>query len=279
MSYQKVLLLQGPLDSNGVDPVVQFLDLADRPQILYNCENNIKYMSMAFRSKGFKVCYSGWSEDREWLEANRQLFDYLVISDQSRLRTNSIRNGVYLNNNKEKMYFAAQEGLLAIAQDCGEDALVFRIRSDVSINQELIILEAGKIQKGSKIILVEYLFADKILTLPDFMLMAEISVMRRIYSDLYNRSVTNTSYHLSSHVDHGIEYVKLKQIGVISQIVCMSKACYDSTVWRGTPRYFEYIFPKVHNNHFFDGMMNVPENFDIEAVIANIPKAVAGPEP
>lgn len=283
MSINKVLLMQGPLNVNGIDLVLQYLypDTTKRSHVWvkYNCETNIRYMSMAFRSKGFKICYSGWNEDREWLEANRDLFDFLAISDQTNLRTHNIRGGTYISNNKEKMYFAAQEGLAAITEVCGNNAAVLRIRSDVAVNQELMALQMERIKQGSNIVLIEYLLTDKMLAIPEIMHMGEISILRMIYTDLYTRSRTNTSYHLSSHVEHGISLVKLKQAGVISSIQCMSKACFDSMVLKGGPRYFEYMFPDMHNNYFFDGEMSVPQNYNIDAIIAGFPEFVAGPEP
>ena len=281
MAQTHVLVLQGPLEITGIDPVLQHMypDTLNRSHVWvkYDCRTNIRYLSMAFRAKGFKICYSGWNEDREWLEANRECFDYLAISDQSDLRSHSIRNGVYISNNKEKMFYAAQAGLEAVAAQEEPDTVIFRLRSDVAINQELVAQEVTRVQPGSGLILVEYLNLDNILLIPDFMIVGELSTLLPLYNDLTERCRTNTSYHISAHIDIGITLVKMKLSGAAQAVQCMSKACFDSSVWKGVPRYFEYMYRSEHR--FFDGGLSVPEGFDVDAILAQIPEANRGAEP
>jgi hypothetical protein len=280
---QCVLLLHGPMLSRGINPITQNLhnDAGGREQVrsVFNCDQNVLAMSYVYRQCGFKVIYSGWSDDAEWLEANRDAFDYLVISDQSTLAGHSIANGETVVNNKEKLYYGALRGLQVAQQELGNDVLVFRLRSDVAVNHVHAVTEINRLRLGGGILLVEYMNMHKEMAMPDFMLMGELLPMLSIYADLYQRSASGNGYHVSSHVDHCFAYLKAQEDKVLKAVVFMGKPIFDSVVWRGVPRYLEYVFPDYSKNLAFDSMMMMREGLTVDKLLATVPPQLSGRQP
>lgn len=266
----KVLLLHGPLNSVGTNLIVQrfYPDPVERKRswAAFSCEQNIIALSVAFRALGFKICYSGWNEDREWLEANQGLFDCLAIADQTGLKEESMFIGRAVPNNKEKFYYSAWQGLCEIERMLGPDVLVFRLRSDIAVRPDLAAVELDKVQPGSGRLMIEYLNTENMLAVPDFMLATELRVMKTIYGDMFRRSRAGEDFHISSHIDHGLTYILLQQGGLVGEIRCMGRAIYDSLVWRGIPRYFEQtVAGQDEKHHVFDVLLDVPPGFDVYA--------------
>lgn len=281
MSVQKVILLHGPINSVGINPVTQYIyqDPFTRVQVgeAFSCTQNIIALSLSFRALGFKVCYSGWSDDAEWLEKNRGLFDYLVVSDQTNLKSKSVRGEFVFPNNKEKLYYSVYQGLCEIEKNFSdEEVVVFRLRSDISVNPRLAEPEVTKVIHNSKIVVIECLYESAMLTFPDFMMVADLHVMKEIYESMYRRSASGNAYHLSSHIDHSLTCIEMQQKGLVQVIQCMGKDIYDSVVWRGVPRYFEYMFEEFSKHPMFDCVLNVPSNFNISQVVAAIPETLSG---
>ncbi len=280
MAVEKVLLLHGPMLSRGINPVTQNLyhdaEGREASRSTFNCDQTVIALAHVFRHHGYKIAYSGWADDTEWLESNRALFDYLVISDQNVLPSESIRNGKVLVNNKVKLYYGALAGLRLVKQHLGEDAIVFRLRSDVAVHQAHAMADMNRIARGSKMVLIEYLNVDNMFAVPDFMIMGEVAVLEAIYESLYTRGAEGNSYHLSSHVDHSFTYLAMQKAGVVGEVQCMSRASFDSVVWRGVPRYFEYMFPNFSKNLFFDGRLSVSPQLDLDQLIASIPPELSG---
>ena len=274
MIEEKVLLLHGPMQSRGVNPISQQLyrdaQGREKARSTFDCGPNVIALATAFRACGFKVVYSGWSEDSGWLNASSDLFDHLVLTDQSTLRSESPFHGTLVSNNKEKLYYGALRGLDLIREKVGDQAIVFRLRSDMAVTPQAVSSEISRIKRHSRQILIEYLDTAKTLWAPDFMLMAEVTVMQAIYRHLYDLSAADKSYHISSHVDHIFAYLRLREEGVISDIFCMSRVIFESLVWRGIPRYLEHSFPGFAHTFFFDGKVEVPQEFNLESVLARM---------
>ncbi|HEX8606333.1 MAG TPA: hypothetical protein VF774_27065 [Pseudoduganella sp.] len=272
MTLPKVLLLHGPLNSVGTNLIVQrfYPDPVERKRswAAFNCEQNIIALSVTFRALGFKICYSGWNEDRAWLEANSGLFDNLVIVDQSGLKEESMFVGRAVPNNKEKFYYSAWQGLCEIERATGSDALVFRLRSDIAVRPDLAAAELDKVHPGSGRLMIEYLNAANMLAVPDFMLAGELRVMKTIYGDMFQRSRAGEDFHISSHIDHSLTYILLQQAGLVGEIQCMGRLLYDSMVWRGIPRYFEQTVAGADAQQLvFDALLAVPPGFDVHAQV------------
>lgn len=273
MAVEKVLLMQGPTQFPFRDPFPELLFYAHLP---YDARHCIALMSRAYRALGYKIVYSGWLEDQEWLEANRELFDFLVVSDQHQLNTESSYFGNTIGNNKDKLYYAALRGLQLIRAELGDHALVFRVRADVTVHQGLIDAHMARIKHGSGDLMIEYCDVTKMQSTPDFLLLGESGVMEQVYAGLYQRSISGKAYHVSSHIDHMLTYLMLQQQGVVGEIICMSRQLYDTLVWRGLPRYFQEIDPGILAKLAFDTAVAMPPGVRVEDLIAQIPPEATG---
>jgi hypothetical protein len=276
----RAVLLHGPIDSVGINVVSQHLHPTahDRAEALahFSCKQNILTMARIFRAMGFKVCYSGWNEDRPWLEENSALFDCLAISDQTQLKSQDVRGDLIFPNNKEKFYYAAYQGLLALEAKFGADAVVLRLRSDVLVAPDLALAEVARVERDPAVLLIECMRMERVLSFPDFMLVAVLGVMRDIYEGMYTRSRAGTAYHLSSHVDHSLTCIGMQQQGRLREIQAMGREIFDSVVWRGMPRYLEkYVEPQVPQLAF-NVTVAVPADFSIERIVSSVPKLLAG---
>jgi len=276
---EKILLLHGPLRSTGINSVTQQLfkteDVRAKGVFPFQAEANTFALSTVFRAHGYKIVYSGWDDDREWLEANRELFDVLVLSDQSNLKDKDVRQGFVIPNHKERFFFGVYRGLEAVQQHYGADAVVFRLRSDMAVRVELAQEEINKAIVKPGILLIDYLDPANLLRFPDFMTCGRVKTVLALFQDMALRSIAGEGYHVSSHIEHGLTAARLQQEGVIGEIGSMSRALFDSLVWRGIPRYLEYGFTDYQEMAF--GMIfTVPPNLNLQEYIDNIPAVLSG---
>jgi hypothetical protein len=271
MSTTKVLLLHGPLNSVGINLISQHIPTTAEGRrdhwFPYHCQPNIIALSQVFRQLGYGVVYSGWNDDSEWLEANRGLFDGLILSDQSHLKSEDRLGATVYPNNKDKLFYSVAQGLREVQRLYGEDAIVMRLRSDCAVKAELVQAEMDKAEQEPGVMVVEYLNTDRMLMVPDFMMVARAGVMHAMYHEMFERSIHGNAYHISSHMDISLTLIGMRQQGRLSGIHTMSRALFDSLVWRGLPRYLEEtLFPNVLQA--FDCSMNVPPGFDLAGEIA-----------
>lgn len=272
MATEKVLLMHGPTQLPYRPPFPELF----YPYVPYDSRPAIGLMAQVFRRLGFKVAYSGWQEDGEWLEANRQLFDFIAVSDQHQLNTESAFFGKTIGNNKEKLYYASLRGLQAIRQGLGDDAVVYRLRGDVTVHQGHVAAHVARIARGSGDIMIEYSDVSNMYFTPDFMLTGEVAVLEAIYASLFARSAAGTSYHVSSHVDHTLTYLALQQAGVVGRIISMGREVHDSMVWRGIPRHFQEADPRLGASRSFSSEMRIHPSLTVEHLIAQIPAGATG---
>ncbi|MGZ3184118.1 MAG: hypothetical protein ACXU8N_16905 [Telluria sp.] len=277
---EKVLLLQGPLHYRGINPITQnlFTDKESRAKGAghFSADQTILAMALVFRGLGFKIVYSGWTDDAAWFDDQAALFDHVVLSDQSQLASQSVFKGEVIPNNKEKLYYAAWRGMQKVVEAWGEEPVVFRLRSDIAVDYRCALAEAARLAPGSRELLVEYYDTKRAMWMNDFMQIARAGVLLAVYRELTERSLSNQSFHVSSHVDHYMTYFKLYNDGALSRLLCMNRAMYDSVVWRGIPRYMETVFPAATENLFFGGALEFPTEHSFEAVYANLDPAARG---
>lgn len=273
MGIEKVLLMHGPTLLPFRPP---YPDQLFYPNVAYDSRPGIMLMARVFRAIGFKVAFSGWEEDADWLNENEELFDYLVISAQHHLHVESTWFDNIIPNNKEKLYYATLQGLRAIRAGLGDDAVVYRVRADVTVHQGQIALHMAQIRRRSGDIMIEYWDAGKIYSTPDFMLMGEVAVLDAIYTGLYERSRAGTAHHVSSHIDHTLSYLALQEAGVVGRIICMNKDVFNSVVWRGLPRHFMEINPALTENYAFNCEMRIGSGVTVEQLIAQIDPGASG---
>ncbi|MYM36638.1 hypothetical protein GTP38_20105 [Duganella sp. FT94W] len=275
MAAEKVLLMHGPAQLPYRPPYPEQLFY---PYVAHDCRPGITLMARAYRALGFKIAYSGWEEDAEWLRENAGLFDFLAISDQHRLRTESDFFGQTIANNKEKLYYSVLAGVRAIRAGLGDDAVVFRVRADVMVHQGHIAAHAAVLRPGSGDVMIEYCSVDNLYSTPDFMLLAEVCLMDLIYTGLYERSRAGTSYHLSSHVDHTLTYLALKEQGLLGRIICMQRTVHDTALWRGLPRYFEEIEPALQAKRGFGIELIMGDGATLAELLTRIVTGAIGPQ-
>jgi hypothetical protein len=281
---EKVLLLQGPLISTGTSELVSCLFLADREarstenwNHTFNCDETIRSMVYAFRARGFRIVYSAWDDDAAWFDEHAHLFDQVVLSDQSKLRTETMWNGSMIGNRKEKMYYAALRGLQAVEELFGADALVFRLRSDVAVDPRHVLADMARLVGRPRLVLTEYFNAIKPMKMPDFMQLGQADVLRAIYAHMYHLSSIDNSYHVSSHIDHSITFVQLLRQGALDTIETMSRATFESAVWRGVPRYLAYAVPGFADEFGFNCGCTPSPDLNVDALLASMgwtPKSV-----
>jgi len=283
MAITKVLVLQGPLRASGINPVTQNLskDIEARRvlSVPFDASHTIHALCYVFRVQGFKIIYSGWNDDAEWLNANRSLFDHLVLSDQSTLKTQDVRGDLVLPNSKQKLYYGALRGLELACEHYGKEALTLRLRSDVSVNFNHVLAEFRKLLSYPKSVLIEYMHMDKPHSMPDFMNIGHSASLLAVYRHLFELSAAGQSYHVSSHVDHSLAYMRLQELGVISDLICMERALFDSVVWRGVPRYMESVFHEHAEDMFFGGRVERNPAVSVADIVARIPPELSGRDP
>jgi hypothetical protein len=147
-------------------------------------------------------------------------------------------------------------GAQGAAEKFGEDALVFRLRSDVCVHYAYAMLEMLRLERNPNAVMIEYMDMSKPFSMPDFMNMGSARILTAVYKHLFERSRAGTPYHVSSHVEHSMAYMQLQEDGVISDMLCMGRQLYDSVVWRGVPRYLENVFEGFAQNLYFSGKVD-----------------------
>lgn len=264
----KVLLLQGPLNSVGINFFTEgiYRTPEERQKVWasFNAAENIRALSYVFRAYGYKIAYSAWSEDSDWIVKNSELFDVYCINSQHEIPSTVEFMGRPIQNNKEKLYCGIYEGLRKIQSVYGNECVVTRIRSDLAVDVrevEKSVTLAGEYERS---FFVE--FADKrnMFYVPDFITIANIIVTLNLYRNLISLCEKNESYHISSHIDHGIELLNLKEKGLLEHLICMHRGIHDSMVWRGLPRYYGHAHNKSSEELLFDCVVNLPPDITVE---------------
>ena len=273
MAIEKVLLLHGPTQLPFRPPYPSELFY---PNVPYDSRPGIVLMARVYRAIGFKIAFSGWEEDSEWLRENAELFDFVAVSDQHTLNTESNYYGKVIGNNKEKLYYAALAGIRAVRAALGDDAIVFRLRADVTVHQAHVAMQVAQVQRGSGDIMIEYMDVQKIHSTPDFMLLGEVAVLDAIYTSLYERSRAGDAYHVSSHVDHTMTFLALQEQGVVGRIISMRKEVHDSVVWRGIPRHFQEFDPSLHATRSFGTELALSGGLTVAQLLDQIDPGVSG---
>jgi hypothetical protein len=282
MSSEKILLLHGPVDSYGHNGVSQTLvvaeqDYSDRDpdDLYYNCRPNIVALANAFRARGFKIAYSGWEDDRVWLTKNARHFDCCCFSVQNDIKNRTEWMGIKVSNNKDRFYYIVSQGLKLIRENVTGNANVFRMRSDIAVDPALALQEMARLEAHPQQLIIEYLNADNLHKMPDFLSTASLEVLEAIYHGLAERSRAGQGHHVSSHMEHFLAYLLAKEAGIVSDIVCMGKNIFDSLVWRGVPRYLEYSVSDFTRTLFFDGSLSVPPAMTAQSIINSIAPELA----
>lgn len=276
----KVLLLQGPLDSIGINffTADKYKTPEERKLVWskYDCRENVKVLVHLFCDLGFKTVYSGWEEDAEWLNANSHLFDAMHIASQSELTDTVEFQGRLIQNNKEKLYFSCYAGCLAAAKITTREAPIIRLRSDVFLNHRAMAANLAVLDQLPHAFLIEYANLKNTYFVPDFVTAGSLSSHMSLYDNLLNACQKNGGHHISSHIDHGIELAKLSQEGTISNVICMQEEIHKTMVWRGIPQYATMASKPETENIVFNCALNYPRNHDFAQVIDAMPPEVAG---
>lgn len=278
----KVLLLHGPTQSTGIVSVLE-QDYKQRtgevgPYAPYDGRANILAMALVYRACGYQVAFAGWHEDADWVEANRAAFDCSITCDQHQLNTDSTFFGQRIANNKEKLYYISLRGLQLVRQHYGGDAQVFKLRCDVVVDQRAATANLERLRHHPSDIAIEYIRTDNMFSAPDFMVMGRAGVQERIFEHLYRNSAAGTSFHVSSHVDHTFTFLTLQEQGHIDQIRSMTRAVFDSVVWRGIPRYLQTVDPNYARFFSFDSAMQIAPGIKVAQLVALISPDVSGKE-
>ena len=276
----KVLLMHGPIVSHGINFLSSLLHASpeerERASVAFNAAENIRCLSHVFRSRGYKVVYSGWSDDTEWIQQHSYMFDAYCINDQKSLPNSVEFQGRRIQNNKEKLYFSLVQGLREIEGTIGKDCTVVRLRSDVAVDvneiDKMVLTNASCPQS----ILVEYANPENVLFVPDFITIADLGTHLRLYENLRRVCRERGGYHISSHIDHGIEFLQMLEQGELSQVVCMSRALHDTMVWRGLPKYYAYASGDPSEKLLFNCLINYPSGMKSEETLKSIHPELAG---
>jgi len=279
-SKAKVLLLQGPVVSNGINFVTSHLYRTPEQRkpvwAAFNAEENIRVLSHVFRARGWKVVYSAWREDEAWITQNAHLFDGHVISDQSNFREDSRFMGRVIQNNKEKLYFGCLAGLLRTRELFGEDCWVLRMRSDIAVDPVLMDQELLKLAASPRAVLIEYAEPRNTYFVPDFLMLSAWASQHALYAHLTDVCARGVSYHISSHIDHGAGFLKLLEDGVIDLVACMKAQVHRTMVWRGIPRYQLLALQDYQEDYFFDCVLQYPAGVKLADLVRMIPRELAG---
>jgi hypothetical protein len=258
----KVLLLHGPILSTGVN--FYTAELKEKPVGHFSCAENIRALSAVFRSRGYRIAYSAWLEDAEWIEENNHLFDCVIVGDQGVLTSKTEFYGKIIQNNKVKLYYGIYQGLLAVEKLFGSECSMIRLRSDVSVDPKLIEEELDKLSYYSESIFIEYADQENHLFVPDFICISKLGTQKILYKNLLDLCFKNGSYHISSHIDHGCEFVNLIYAGHLQNVICMAEEVHKTMVWRGIPRYFVENDLREKRNFLFNCLISYPACYNLE---------------
>jgi len=281
MNITKILLLHGPILSNGINFLSSEMHKSphERKNVRTNFDSseNIRLISILYKMYGFKVIYSGWQEDEEWLKNNAHLFDGYCVSNQNIYKDESVFLGRPIQNNKEKFIAGCLSGINYSLNLFGNDSIVVRMRSDLAVDIKKINEEISKITHLPKAFLMEYADPGNIFFVPDFIFISYIELQFQVYNHLYEMYTLNGyAYHLSHHIDLGATFLKLKNENKLDQLICMSQSLHDSMVWRGVPRYYQKAFITNFEYYYFDCIVDYPINFSLSDLIKSIPLELNG---
>jgi hypothetical protein len=275
----KTLLLHGPIKSFGINFLTSQIhespEARKKASAMYCTEENIKSLIHIFRGNGYRIFYSAWAEDEKWFAANKDLFDFVCVSNQSSIPDSVEFQGRLIQNNKQKLYFSIRQGLAAIRREIGESVVV-RLRSDVAVDFHEVEKATVVARSYRKSFLIEYAKADNPLFIPDFITVGDVDTHLILYENLVNICKENGGYHISSHIDHGIQLLKMKSRSELSHVICMSRGLHESMVWRGLPRYYSNKDKEINKDLFFDCVLSYPENYDVESAIRGMHPQLRG---
>jgi hypothetical protein len=281
MKFNKILLLHGPILSNGINFLTA--DIYRTPQerknvrVDYDAKENIRSLSILFKKYGFIIVYSGWEEDEAWLKSNESIFDGYCISSQNSFKNESDFLGEKIQNNKEKFIAGCLSGINHSINLFGLNNIVVRMRSDIAVDVRIINEEILKIVNLPKSFLIEYADPKNIFFVPDFIFISYIDMQLQVYQHLYEMYKLNSNaYHLSHHIDLGATFLKLKNEKNLEQLICMSQSLHESMIWRGIPRYYQKSYISNLESYYFNCLVNYPMNFTIEDLIRKIPPELSG---
>jgi hypothetical protein len=276
----KVLLLHGPIQSIGINFLTSQLHAApedrNRVSAAFSAAENIRSLSHVFRGRGYKVVYSGWSEDQAWITQHQSLFDAYCINDQKELPDSVEFQGRLIQNNKEKLYFSLYQGLREIESVMGQDCTVVRLRSDVAVDVKEIDKLVLTCFNYPQSILVEFANPDNVLFVPDFITIADLATHSKLYRNLSRLCRQSGGHHISSHIDHGIEFLRMREQSELSQVICMTRALHDAMVWRGLPRYYAQTDGDPSEKLLFNCLINYPPGMNFEAMLKSLHPNLAG---
>jgi hypothetical protein len=276
--FNKVLLLQGPLDSKGINFLTPELcgNSGDHVFAQFDTRENIRALSYIFRNHGYRIVYSGWEEDRLWLSENSQLFDAVCVNNQDNIPNTCEFFGKNIQNNKEKLYFSIYQGLLEIQRKISENCLVLRLRSDVAVDIRQLEKFTPALLLYQDSIIIEYAKTDNTYFVPDFLTVASLDTHLRLYKNLIEICKRQGGYHISSHIDHGLEFLNMQLRGELSEVICMGSEVHNSIVWRGIPRYYANLKIDTSNVLLFDCLIKYPNGANIDSVIKSIHPELLG---
>jgi hypothetical protein len=277
---EKVLLLHGPIESTGINFFTAEVYRSPEQRCLvsakYHAGENIRAISHIFRSHGYKVVYSAWEDDQDWIVSNKNLFDAYTINPQERIPSSCDFQGRLIPNNKEKLYRSIYYGIQTAEENFTSECTLIRLRSDVAVDVKFIEHAVHVSNQYTSSILIEYADKENILFVPDFITVSSLSLLKNLYENLILLCEKGESYHISSHIDHGIEILNLKEKGLLSNLICMDRAVYDSMVWRGIPKYFANIGKDASQNLLFNCLVKHPEHYTVANVLPTIPQELSG---
>lgn len=281
MNTNLILLLHGPILSNGINFLTSEIHKSpdERKNVRTNFDSseNIRLLSILFRKYGFKIIYSGWQEDEEWLNNNTHILDGFCVNDENLYKDESNFLGKPIQNNKEKFIAGCLYGINYSINLFGNESIVVRMRSDIAVDIKKICDEILKITHLPKALLIEYADPENIFFIPDFIFISNIKLQLDVYkhlSDLYK--LNGSAYHLSHHIDLGATFLKFKLENKLEQLICMSQSFHESMVWRGIPRYYQKAFISNPKPYYFDCLVDYPINFTLDDLSKIIPPELSG---
>jgi hypothetical protein len=280
MKMNKVLILHGPIISSGINFLSAqiFRTPQERKSVRaeFNSAENTRSLAKLFRMYGYKIIYSGWNEDEEWIRANSNLFDAFCISNQSLFPDETLFQSRPIQNNKQKLFFGCLAGVKLVQEKFGSECVVVRMRSDICVDVKAIDQEVIKANGNPKSILIEYANPSNTYFVPDFLFISTLPVQLKIYQHLVDINARDESYHISSHIDLGATFLMFLEQKELDSIILMHKRIYESMVWRGIPRYFELAYKKSEELLFFDCFLIYPKDFSLQDLIKAIPPELSG---
>ena len=259
---EKILLLHGPLDSTGLNffTETQYQTPEETGTVLakYDCRENIRVLSHLFSALGFKIVYSGWEEDAEWLNTNSKLFNAIHVGAKSEPGNRQDFQNKSRAADWERFYFSIYAGCFAAKQISSLDSTVVCLRSDVFLDHHSIDRNLTVLDQVQNAFLIEYADLDKTYFVPDFVTAGSLGCHIKLYDSLLDAYRASGSNQTTSHADHGFHLAKLINQGTIGHVVCMNESVHRTMVWRGIPRYATASDNPPSRNLVFNCALNYP---------------------